>query len=652
MGSAGTATPPIPGRVFTSVALRCHPRFMTTTTHISPVTRTHIWRELAQQLRVDSIRATAVTNSGHPTSSMSAADLIAVLAEKYFRYDFAHPDHPNNDHLIFSKGHASPLLYALYAAAGAISDEELLSTRRFGSSLEGHPSPSLPWVDIATGSLGFGLPVGVGIALAAKTVDPRPYRVWILVGDSEMAEGSVWEAFEHASYWKLDNLTVVLDVNRLGQSGETMHGWDIDSYVSRARSFGWAAFAVDGHDVEAIDAAYADAVGTAGRPAVIVARTLKGKGVAEVEDKPGWHGKVLPDTEAAIAELGGRRDIRIEISPPPLDPPARAHRIARPALPAYASGSKKATRRAYGEALAALGTARDDVVAKDGEVSNSTFSGLFAEAHPERFLEMFVAEQQMVAAAVGFDVRGLKPFASAFAAFFSRAYDFIRMAAISRASLRIAGSHAGVVTGEDGPSQMALEDIAMFRAVHDSTVLYPSDANQTAKLVALAADNPGITYLRTTRADTRVIYPPDTPFRIGGSWLLHASPYDRVTIAAAGITLHEAIEARRRLAEEGIGVRILDVYSIKPIDRGALLESVRATNGLLVTVEDHWPEGGLGDAVLAALANSGLPLHAVTLAVRDMPGSGQPEELLHAAGIDADAIVDAVQSLLRPTPTL
>jgi transketolase len=625
-------------------------RSMTITTHTPSLTRTELWRELAQQLRVDSIRATAAGGPGHPTSSMSAADLIAVLAEKYLRYDFEHPDHPNNDHLIFSKGHASPLLYALYAAGGAISDEELLTLRRFGSRLEGHPSPALPWVDVATGSLGFGLPVGVGVALAAKSVDPRPYRVWVLVGDSEMAEGSVWEAFEHASYWRLDNLTVILDVNRLGQSGETMHGWDAESYADRARSFGWEAFVVDGHDFDSIDDAYAKASVTSDRPTVIVARTRKGKGVAAVEDQPGWHGKVLDDTEAAIAELGGRRAIRIEIASPPDDPPPRRYVIYQPAVPAYEVGTRTATRHAYGEALAALGGTRDDVVAMDGEVSNSTFSGLFAEAHPERFFEMFVAEQQLVAAAIGFDVRGLTPFASAFAAFFSRAYDFIRMAAVSRASLRIAGSHAGVVTGEDGPSQMALEDLAMFRAVQGSTVLYPSDANQTAKLVGLAADNPGITYLRTTRADTEVIYPANTEFEIGGSRLVRTTPHDDVTIAAAGITVHEALEAARRLAQDGISARVLDVYSVKPIDRQALLESIAATDGRLVTVEDHWPEGGLGDAVLAALADSGQSLHAVKLAVRDLPGSGQPAELLHAAGIDADAIVEAVRSLLDSLP--
>jgi transketolase len=614
------------------------------------LTRAEVWRELGQQLRVDAIRATAVTGSGHPTSAMSAADLIAVLAEKYLRYDFDRPDHPNNDHLIFSKGHASPLLYALYKAVGAISDEELLTTRTLGSPLEGHPSPALPWVDVATGSLGFGLPVGVGIALAAKTVDPRPYRVWVLAGDSEMAEGSVWEAFEHGAHWRLDNLTVLVDVNRLGQSGETMHGWDVDSYLERARAFGWEAYAVDGHDVDAIDDAYAVATAGFGRPSVIVARTMKGKGVAAVENRPGWHGKVLPDAESAIAELGGRREIRVTPSPPPNEPATGAYKRRQPDLPPYELGTMKATRRAYGEALAVLGDARDDIVAMDGEVSNSTFSGLFAERHPERFFEMFVAEQQMIAAAIGFDVRGLTPFASAFAAFFSRAYDFIRMAAISRASIRLAGSHAGVATGEDGPSQMALEDLAMFRAVHGSTVLYPSDANQTARLVALAADNPGITYLRTTRADTPVIYPPEAEFRIGGSRLVHASLHDDVTIAAAGITVHEALEAARRLASDGIYVRVLDLYSVKPIDREALIDSVTATGGRLVTVEDHWPEGGLGDAVLSALADSGISLHTVKLAVKELPGSGRPAELLHEARIDAEAIADAVYSLIGVNP--
>jgi transketolase len=619
---------------------------MTTTSEVHIHSRSDLWFELGQQLRVDSIRSTAATRSGHPTSAMSAADLMAVLLEKYLHYDFRRPDHPNNDHLIFSKGHASPLLYALYKAAGAIDDDGLLSMRRFGSPLEGHPSPILPWVDIATGSLGFGLPVGVGIALAAKELDPRPYRVWVLCGDSEMAEGSVWEALEHSAFWGLDNLTVIVDVNRLGQSTETMHGWDTSAYVDRAHAARCNAFAIDGHDVDEIDDAYATAIAAKGRPTVIVAQTIKGKGVAAVADKPGWHGKALDDSAAAIEELGGIRELLVLPAEPLAHPPQRDFHRTQPVLPSYALGTKKATRRAYGEALAALGAARDDIVAMDGEVSNSTFSGLFAEAHPERFIEMYVAEQQMIAACVGLDVAGWKPFASAFAAFFSRAYDFIRMASISRASINLCGSHAGVATGEDGPSQMALEDIAMIRAVHDSTVLYPCDANQTAKLVALMPDVSGVTYLRTTRAQTAVIYTPDDEFCIGGSKVLRQSEHDAVTIVAAGITVHEALAAAERLLEHGIRVRVVDAYSVKPIDATTIAAATRATGGRVVTVEDHWPEGGLGEATLSALGGLGLPLRVIKLAVPGISTSGTPAELLAAAQIDADAIVKAVHALL------
>jgi transketolase len=577
---------------------------------------------------------------------MSAADLLAVLVDKHLRYDFDRPSHPNNDHLILSKGHAAPLLYAMFKAVGAISDDELLTLRKLGSRLEGHPTPRLPWVDIATGSLGFGIPVGVGIALTAKTVDPRPYRVWVIAGDSEIAEGSVWEAFEHAAHWQLDNLTVLIDVNRLGQSGETMHGWDTFAYAKRVRAFGWEPIVIDGHNLAEIDAALTEAK-AARRPTAIVALTKKGRGVKAVEDQAGWHGKPLGDAAAAVRELGGRRDRRIFPALPPADPPARTYNRGTAVLPRYTVGTRKATRRAYGEALAALGRARGDVVAMDGEVSNSTFSGLFADAHPDRFFEMYVAEQQMIAAAVGFDKRGLTPFTSAFAAFFSRAYDFVRMAAISRASIRIAGSHAGVATGEDGPSQMALEDLAMFRAVHGSTVLYPCDGNQTARLVELAADNTGITYLRLTRADTEVIYPADEEFAIGGSRIHHASESDHVTIAAAGITLHEGLAAAALLEAEGIHARVLDLYSVKPLDDRALHQSVAATGGRVVIVEDHWPEGGLGDAVLNSLSHTGIPLCAVTLAVREMPGSGAPMELLRQAKIDAAAIAATVRTLIQ-----
>jgi transketolase len=604
------------------------------------------WRELGQQLRVDSIRAAAVTSSGHPTSSMSAADLMAVLMSKYLHYDFDRPDDPRNDHLVFSKGHASPLLYSIYKAAGAITDEELLTFRKFGSRLEGHPTPELPWVDVATGSLGQGLPYGVGIALAGKKLDRLPYRVWVLHGDSEMAEGSVWEAFEHASFYGLDNLTVILDVNRLGQRGETMHGWDLDSYADKARAFGWHAIEVDGHDVEAIDRAYGEAAAQQGQPTVVVARTLKGKGVKEVEDKGGWHGKALDHPEESIAELGGERNIVVDVPKPELEGEPHRFETSGPLeLPSWQHGEEVATRRAYGDALAALGSARGDVVALDGEVSNSTYAEIFAEAHPDRYFEMYIAEQQMLAAAVGLQVRGWVPFASSFAAFMSRAYDFIRMAAISRANIRLCGSHAGVSIGEDGPSQMALEDLAMMRAVHGSTVLYPSDPNQTARLVAEMADREGIVFMRTTRAATPVIYAATDEFPIGGSRVLRQG--DDVAIVAAGITLHESVKAADRLIAEGIDARVIDLYSVKPVDVETLRAAAEATGGRIMTVEDHWSEGGIGDAVLEALSDDGeLPPYVVRLAVREMPGSGKPAELLAAAGIDADHIAQAARALV------
>jgi transketolase len=491
------------------------------------------WRELGQQLRVDSIRAAAVTSSGHPTSSMSAADLMAVLMSKYLHYDFDDPDNPRNDHLVFSKGHASPLLYSMYKAAGAVTDEELLTFRKFGSRLQGHPTPAIPWVDVATGSLGQGLPYGVGIALAGKKLDRLPYRVWVLHGDSEMAEGSVWEAFEHASFYGLDNLTVILDVNRLGQRGETMHGWDLDSYADKARAFGWHAIEIDGHDVEAIDRAYGEAAAQQGQPTLVVARTLKGRGVKEVEDQGGWHGKALDHPEEAIAELGGERNIVVQVPKPDVKGEPHTFQVNGPlTLPSWQRGDEVATRRAYGEALAALGDVRGDVVALDGEVSNSTYAEIFAEAHPDRYFEMYIAEQQMVAAAVGLQVRKWVPFASTFAAFLSRAYDFIRMAAISEANIRLCGSHAGVSIGEDGPSQMALEDLAMMRAVHGSTVLYPSDPNQTARLVVEMADCKGIVFMRTTRAATPVLYDAGDEFPIGGSRVLRQG--EDLAIVAAG----------------------------------------------------------------------------------------------------------------------
>ena len=603
------------------------------------------WREFAQQLRVDSIRASSEAQSGHPTSSLSAADLMAVLVSKYLHYDFADEDNPNNDHLIFSKGHASPLLYAIHKAAGVVSDEELLTYRTLGSRLEGHPTPTAPGVDVATGSLGQGLPVGVGLALSGKRLDRLPYRVWVLCGDSEMTEGSMWEAFEHAGHFRLDNLTAVIDVNRFGQRGTTMHEWNLDAFARPADAFGWHVITIDGHDIAAIDEAYAEAIETEGQPTVIIAKTLKGKGVREVEDTE-VHGKPVKDADQAIEDLGGIRDIHITVPTRPSDGKPHSFEVGSAERPRYEIGEEVATRKAYGEALAALGSCRGDVVALDGEISNSTQAQIFTKAHPDRFFEMYIAEQLMVAAAVGFQVRGWVPYASTFAAFMTRAYDFIRMAAVSRASLNLVGSHAGVSIGEDGPSQMGLEDLAMFRAVHGSTVLHPCDANQTAQLVWQMADQPGIRYLRTLRPSTPVIYGPDEHFEIGGSHVVRQSEGDQVTIVATGITVHEALAAAETLEAEGIRARVIDCYSIKPIDAETLREAARATGGRVLTVEDHWPEGGLGDAVLGVFAEAEESTRIVKMAVRKMPGSGPSKDLLKDVGIDASAIAEEARKLV------
>jgi transketolase len=609
--------------------------------------------ELAQQLRVDSIRSSTSAGSGHPTSSMSAADLLAVLVGRHLRYDWDNPANPGNDHLIFSKGHASPLLYAVFKAVGVVSDEELMTTyRRFGSRLEGHPTPELPWVDVATGSLGQGLPDAVGVALAGKYVEEAPYRVWVLCGDSEMAEGSIWEALDKASHYKLSNLVAMVDVNRLGQRGPTELSWDLDTYRRRASAFGARVIVIDGHNLGEIDRAMGEAREDGhDQPTVILARTRKGRGFSEVEDAEGWHGKTLPPemAERAVIELGGERQLTVRgPKPGAFSRPARAAADgAAVKLPAYSPGDKVATRKAYGDALAAVGVRRD-VVAMDGEVSNSTFADEFARQHPERYFEMYIAEQQLIAAAVGFSARGFRPFASTFAAFLTRAYDFIRMAAISRASIRLCGSHSGVEIGADGPSQMALEDLAMMRAVHGSTVLYPSDATSTAALVAAMADLDGISYLRTTRGAYPVLYGPGEEFPVGGAKVLRSSDHDQVTLIGAGVTLHECLAAADRLQADGVSARVIDLYSVKPIDTGTLTAAAAATGGRIVVAEDHHPEGGLGSAVVDALTGAGpAQLSVRHLAVRDMPGSGTGAELLDAAGIDAAHIAAAASELTR-----
>lgn len=636
--------------------------------------RTRARTDLARQLRVDAVRCTAAAGSGHPTSSMSAADLMAVLLDGYLTMDLDAPGDPGNDHLIFSKGHASPLYYAMLKAAGVISDAELLTYRRFGSRLEGHPTPRLPPTEVATGSLGQGLPIGVGIALAGRDLDRIPYRTWVLCGDSELAEGSMWEAFQYGGWARLSRLTAIVDVNRWGQTRETMLGWNLAAYAARLTAFGWEAISVDGHDLGQIAAAFDAVMHNGDRPTAILARTIKGRGVADVEDRPGHHGKPLTDPTAAIAELGGLQSIQVRlpvrhrdeetagsserpVAPEPTrggpDTPERtdvseAEPAHRPQRPCWLPGDRVATRQAYGRALAALGDERPDVVVLDAEVSNSTFSQAFAQAHPGRYFEMFIAEQQMVAAAVGLQVRHRRVFASTFAAFLSRAHDVIRMAAISRADLCLVGSHAGVAIGEDGPSQMALEDIAMMRALPGSVVLHPSDANQTARLVEAMADLPGISYLRTLRSPTLVRTAASEAVTVGGSRLVRGgTTEDQVTVIACGVTVDEAERAARELAGAGIAVRVLDCYSIKPLDGAAIRRAADETRAL-ITVEDHRPEGGLGEAVLSELAGHTSRPPVSVLAVRQVATSGTAEQLLGAAGIDAEAIEQAVRAAIEP----
>jgi transketolase len=607
---------------------------------------------LAAQLRVDSIRCSTQAGSGHPTSSLSAADLMAVLLVRHLHYEWDQPTLATNDHLIFSKGHASPLLYSMYRAVGVVSEDELLHTyRQFGSRLQGHPTPVLPWVDIATGSLGQGLPGAVGIALAGRYLDRLPYRTWVLCGDSELAEGSIWEALDKAAYYKLGKLTAIVDVNRLGQNGPTELQWDMDRSARRVAAFGAHPVIIDGHDLSAIDDALIHSQSRPDQPTVVLARTIKGKGVPEIEDRNGWHGKALPQDMAdrAVAMLGGPSTLTIVTArPQPGSPALTPSPQAAIRLPRWEIGEEVAPRAAFGAALSALAV-RPEIVVLDGEVGNSTHAGEFQNAAPERYFEMFIAEQQLVASAIGLSVRGYVAFASSFAAFLiSRPYDFIRMAGVSQVSIRLVGTHAGVEIGEDGPSQMALEDIAAMRAVHTSTVLYPADAPSTAQLVQTMAGAPGISYLRATRGAYPVIYGPDEEFPIGGCKVHHAGPDDAVTLIGAGVTLHECLTAAAQLSEDGIKARVIDLYSVKPLDQDTLRRSCQETGGRIVVVEDHYPEGGIGAAVLEALAGPDTPdIHAVLLAVKALPGSGTPQELLDAAGISARHIAAAARNLVR-----
>jgi len=611
-----------------------------------------VLQNLATQLRIDSVRSTTAAGSGHPTTCLSAAEIMAAVFFAEMRFDPRDPQHPEADRFVLSKGHAAPILYAAWAAAGAFPREDVMQLRELSSDLEGHPTPRLSFVDVATGSLGQGLAAGVGIALNARRIE-SDYRTYVLMGDGESAEGSVWEAAQVAAFHKLDNLCAITDVNGFGQSRATQFAHDADAFMSRWKAFGWHVIGINGHDMAQVLAAFKEARQTTGRPTMIVASTLKGKGVKLFEDKDNWHGKALKkgaEADAAIAELEAQY---IKTNDPAPVIPKPAQRRSEGALPnfskalptpAYKLGDVVATREAYGTALAALGAIDRRVVALDSDVKNSTFSERFEKVYPDRFYQMFIAEQVMVGAAMGLAARGAIAFPSSFACFLERAGDFVRMAGISNLNIKLAGSHAGVSIGEDGPSQMALEDLAMFRGVPNCTVFYPSDAMSAERLMALAADTHGPVYIRTTRPKTPVIYEASESFVAGGSKTIRQSDRDAVTVVAAGVTLFEALKAHDVLAAEGTAIRVIDLYSVQPVDRAGLIAAGRATNGRIITVEDHYAHGGIGDAVSEAVWDQGFKVQR--LAVREIPRSGPPDVLIDKYGISGRAIVEAVRALV------
>jgi transketolase len=613
---------------------------------------THLLEKLCRLVRYDILVSTTEAGSGHPTSSLSAVELMTMLffggppTGGFFRYDLKNPKNILNDRVIFSKGHASPLLYALYHVAGAITNQELMALRKFNSNLEGHPTPRFAHVDAATGSLGQGLSVGVGMALGLKKVIRigQTPRVYVLLGDSEMSEGQIYEAMAIASYYKLNNLIAVVDVNRLGQRGETMSGWNLDSYVKKAEAFGWKALVVDdGHNLDKVRQAFSKAVMEENQPVMIIAKTVKGKGISFLENKDNWHGKPVPKDMLATAlrELGTvDQDLRGEMEKPiGTELPLKKNQEKIPLSLSFAPGKMFATREAYGETLAKLGAIDPNVVVLDAETSNSTYADKFKAIYPERFYEMFIAEQNMISAALGMSKLGLTPFVSSFAAFLTRAFDQIRMAQYSEPNLKIVGSHAGVSIGADGPSQMALEDLAIARSILNSVVLYPADAVSTAKLTALMAKFRGLFYMRTTREKTPLIYKESDQFEVGGSKIIHQSEKDVAVIFSCGITLHEAVKAYHSLIKESVHVAVVDLYSVKPIDKDTINRLAEKTKNVIV-VEDHYPAGGLGEAVKSVLA---APANFKHLAVTKIPRSGTSEELLQYEEIDKDAIIAAVK---------
>ena len=605
--------------------------------------------EIAKLIRYYCIKQTTEAGSGHLTSSLSAVELMtALFFGGFFKFDLKTPDNLFNDRIIFSKGHASPLLYSLWAAAGAISEKDLLKYRTFGSPLEGHPTSNFELAEVATGSLGQGLSIGVGFALNNKYLDKVPSRTFVLLGDGEMVEGSVWEAIQIASFYKLNNLIGIIDVNRLGQSEETMLGHDVKEYAKRISSFGWETIVIDGHSFAEIAHAYSTAEASKDRPVMIIAKTLKGKGIKFLEDKEDFHGKALPYEKMgeALEDLGEvNKNIRGKIKDPEdiILPKKAILSLPASRVAQYKKGDLIATRKVYGESLVSLFHDDSPLVVLDGEVSNSTYSEIFKKKYPERFFEMYIAEQNMTGVALGLSKRGKIPFASTFAAFWSRAHDQIRMASYSNANIKLVGSHAGVSIGQDGPSQMGLEDIALFRSINGSTVLYPSDGVSCHKLVIEAAKHPGIVYLRTTRMETPVIYGNNEEFLVGGSKILRSSGNDKACVVGAGITVHEALKAHEELQKDGINIRVIDLYSVKPVDCATLERVVEETEAIIV-VEDHYAEGGIADAVSSCLSETGAKVYSLSVTKR--PRSGKPEELLSFEEINSKAIVKKVKEVL------
>ena len=604
-------------------------------------------------LRYYCLVSTSAAGSGHLTSSLSAVELMSVLYfGGFLKYDLKQPDFINNDRVIFSKGHASPLFYALYAVAGELTESELKTLRQLDSPLEGHPSMNFPHTQAATGSLGQGLSIGMGFALSAKYLDKLPFKTYVLLGDSEMAEGQVWEAMNLAAHYRLDNLVAIVDVNRLGQRGETLHGYDVDDYAYKARAFGWESIVIDGHDEQQIAKAYQQAGQITTRPVMIIAKTVKGKGVSFLENKNHWHGKALNQDQLrqALFELG-----EVDLSyvgkvnfPEKIESSYHQKEAIKPAVELDKLLIKPkqkllATREAYGNALVKLGASHPEIIVLDAEVSNSTFANLFMQAFPDRSFEMYIAEQNLISTAVGLARMGRIPFVATFAAFWTRAFDQIRMAAYSQVNPNIVRSHVGVSIGQDGFSQMGLEDIAMMRSVYQSIVFYPSDAVVTEKIVAIMTQHQGISYLRATRLDTPIIYGVDEEFKIGGSKIVYQSDRDVATVVAAGVTLHEAMKAYRQLRKHKLNIRVIDLYSLKPVDRATLLTAAAETNAI-ITVEDHYQAGGIGEIVKSVLINQPTPVYS--LFVKKMPRSGQPAELLSMMEIDSAAIVEKVRSLV------